>query len=103
MKARRSKEEWQELIFRQAESGLSAQQFCRNNDVCPKYFSIRKKQLGLRQSAFVPVLQSKRTTPEVAATTLKPESLVLRHGGCCLHFEATPDLTWLAQLMKELA
>lgn len=103
MKARRSKEEWQELILRQAESGLSAQQFCRNNDVCPKYFSIRKKQLGLRQSAFVPVLQSKRTTPEVAATTLKPESLVLRHGGCGLHFEATPDLTWLAQLMKELA
>jgi hypothetical protein len=43
MKARRSKEDWQELILRQAESGLSAQQFCRNHDVCPKYFSIRKK------------------------------------------------------------
>ena len=100
---RRNKEEWQELILRQTESGLSAQQFCRDNNVCPKYFSIRKKQLGLRQSAFVPVLQSKRTKPEALATTLKFASFILRHGGCCLHFEATPDLTWLAQLMEELA
>jgi len=56
MKARRSKEDWQELILRQANSRLSAQQFCRNHGVCPKYFSLRKKQLGLRQSAFVPIL-----------------------------------------------
>lgn len=100
---RRSKLEWQELILRQAESGLSAQQFCRNNDVCPKYFSIRKKQLGLRQSAFVSVLQSKPSTPEIPAPTLKSASLVLRHGECCLHFEAIPDSTWLAQLVRELA
>ncbi len=103
MKARRNKSEWQELILRQVESGLSAQQFCRDNDVCPKYFSIRKKQLGLRQSAFVPILQSKRTTLEISAPTLKPASLALRHGGCCLHFEVMPDSTWLAQLVKELA
>ena len=48
MKARRSKEDWQELILRQIKSGLSAQQFCRDSDVCPKCFSIRKKQLGLK-------------------------------------------------------
>lgn len=100
---RRSKSEWQELILRQAESGLSAQQFCRDNDVCPKYFSIRKKQLGLRQSAFVPVLHSKRANPEIAAPALISTSLVLRHGECCLHFEAIPDSTWLAQLVRELA
>ncbi len=100
---RRSKEEWQELILRQAESGLSAQQFCRNHDVCPKYFSIRKKQLGLRQSAFVPVLPSKRNASETPVTTLKSASIILRHGECCLHFEAAPDSTWLAQLVRELA
>lgn len=99
---RRSKEDWQELILRQAESDLSAQQFCRNHDVCPKYFSIRKKQLGSRQSAFVPVLQSKRTNPEIPAPTLK-SAFILRHGGCCLYFEAMPDSTWLAQLVRELA
>lgn len=100
---RRSKEDWQELILRQAESGLSAQQFCRNHDVCPKYFSIRKKQLGLRQSAFVPVLHSKRANPEIPATTLKSASLILRHGGCCLHVEGMPDSVRLAQFVKELA
>jgi hypothetical protein len=100
---RRSKEEWQELILRQTESGLSAQQFCRDNNVCPKYFSIRKKQLGLRQSAFVPVFHSKRTHPEIAAITFKPASLVLHHRECCLHFEVMPDSMWLAQLVRELA
>lgn len=100
---RRSKEDWQALILRQTESGLSAQQFCRNHDVCPKYFSIRKKQLDLRQSAFVPVLHSKRANPEITAPALKSASLVLRHGGCCLHFESMPDSTWLAQLVRELA
>ena len=89
MKVRRSKEDWRELILRQAESGLSAQQFCRNNNVCPKYFSIRKKQLGLRSSAFLPVLSSKRIIPVAPITLLKFTSLVLRHGECCLHFEAT--------------
>ena len=100
---RRSKEDWQELILRQVESGLSAQQFCRDNNVCPKYFSIRKKQLGLRQPAFVPILQSSRAKSEIAATTFNPTSLVLRHGGCCLHFNAVPDSTWLAQLVRGLA
>jgi hypothetical protein len=103
MKVRRSKEDWRELILRQAESGQSAQQFCRNHDVCPKYFSIRKKQLGLRLSAFVPVLPSKRSVPETPAAILKSTSLSLRHGECCLHFEVMPDSTWLAQLVRELA
>lgn len=100
---RRNKEEWQELILRQAESGLSAQQFCRNHDVCPKYFSIRKKQLGLRQSAFVPVLPFKRSVPETPIALFKSTSLILRHGECRLHFEAMPDSAWLAQLVRELA
>jgi CDP-glycerol glycerophosphotransferase (TagB/SpsB family) len=100
---RRSQEEWQVLILRQTESGLSAQQFCRDNDICPKYFSLRKKQLGLRQSAFVPVLQSKQVNPKTPVAAIKFASFILRHGACCLHFEEIPDSTWLAQLVRELA
>lgn len=103
MRARRSKEDWQELILRQADSGLSAQQFCRDNDVCHKYFSIRKKQLGLRQSAFVPVSQSKRTGSDIPTSALTPPSLALQYGRCCLRFEAMPDSVWLAQLVRALA
>lgn len=103
MRARRSKEDWQELIQRQSGSGLSAQQFCRDNDVCPKYFSIRKKQLGLRQSAFVPVLQSRRADLHIPTSALTPASLALQYGRCCLRFETTPDSAWLAQLVRTLA
>lgn len=103
MRARRSKEDWKELILRQANSGRSAQQFCREHNVCPKYFSIRKKQLGLRQSAFVPVSQSKRIDPEIPAAALAPAFLALQYGRCCLRFETIPDSTWLAKLVRELA
>lgn len=58
MKARHSKEDWQELIFHQDKSGLSAQQFCHDDDACPKYFSIRKKQLGLRRQPWCPYCHS---------------------------------------------
>lgn len=103
MRTIRSKEDWQELILRQADSGLSAQQFCRDNDVCPKYFSIRKKQLGLRQSAFVPVLQSRRAEPHIPAIALTPASLAMQCGRCYLRFEVTSDSVWLAQLVRALA
>jgi hypothetical protein len=103
MRARRSKEDWQELIQRQADSGFSAQRFCHDNDVCPKYFSIRKKQLGLRQSAFVPVLQSRRIDSEVPTSALTPASLALQYGRCCLRFETMPDSAWLAHLVRALA
>lgn len=103
MRARRSKEDWQELIQRQADSGLSAQQFCRDNNVCPKYFSIRKKQLGLRQSAFVPALQSMSVGHDIPTRALTPVSLALQYGRCCLRFEAMPASAWLAQLIRALA
>lgn len=78
MRTRRSKEDWQELILRQADSDLSAQQFCRDNDVRPKYFSIRKKLLGLQQSAFVPVSQSRRTGDATLSLSTEQFSWLLR-------------------------
>ncbi|MDO8335593.1 MAG: hypothetical protein Q7T74_02300 [Candidatus Saccharibacteria bacterium] len=102
MRARRSKEDWQELIQRQADSGFSAQQFCHDNDVCPKYFIIRKKQLG-RQSAFVPISQSRRGAPDIPAGALTPASIAFQYGRCCLRFETMPDSAWLAQLVRALA
>lgn len=88
------------IDFHQAESGLSARQFCRDNDVYPKYFSIRKKQLGLRSSAFVPVLPSKRNVLESPVAILKSTAVIMRHGKCCLHFEVIPDSTWLPYTMR---
>ena len=61
---RRTQAEWRALFDAQASSGLTAAAFCRSRGLCPKYFSLRRRQLlsepGPRpkqkaESAFVPV------------------------------------------------
>ena len=53
---RRTQSQWRALFEAQTSSGLSAAVFCRQQSLCPKYFSIRKRQLGWeRSNAFVQV------------------------------------------------
>ncbi len=42
---RRSREEWQQLIQQQQESGLKASEFCKQHGLCEKYFSTVKYKL----------------------------------------------------------
>lgn len=41
-----TEEQWQELFARHDTSGVSAAEYCQQNDLCPKYFSVRRKQLA---------------------------------------------------------
>ena len=43
---RRSPTQWHELFREQEASGLNAAAFCRARGVCPKYFSLRRRQLS---------------------------------------------------------
>ena len=43
---KRTKAQWLELIQQQQASGQTQAQFCREHGVCPRYFSLRKKQLS---------------------------------------------------------
>lgn len=43
---RRSPAQWRELFREQEASGLNAAAFCRAHGVCPKYFSLRRRQLS---------------------------------------------------------
>jgi len=57
---RRTTEQWQALFAEHERSGQSAAAFCRERGLCPKYFSLRRKQLSPGPgregvSAFVPV------------------------------------------------
>lgn len=61
---RRSQTQWRELFREQESSDLNAAAFCRSRGVCPKYFSLRRRQLSsgtvsadtmAKASAFVPV------------------------------------------------
>ena len=51
---RRNKEQWLSLFQQQTESGLSATDFCKQQELCDKYFSLRKKQL--LAGYFIPVV-----------------------------------------------
>lgn len=97
---KRSEQEWRDLFVQQATSELSANQFCKLNDLCPKHFSLRKKQLTQCEapSAFVPITVNRSRVPDQT-----PPALVLRHSGSALYFDATPTPDWLAQLMRALA
>ena len=37
-------EQWQELFAAHQASGLSQAQFCKERKLCPKYFSLRRRQ-----------------------------------------------------------
>ena len=103
---KRSEQDWRDLFAAQVASGISAQQFCKKNDLCPKHFSLRKKQLAWNEfslSAFVPVVAVKKSPASAAPVmTTTPAALVLRHNTCACHFEILPGADWLAQLMRAL-
>jgi hypothetical protein len=95
---RRTREEWRALFAEQLTSGLSARQFCLQRHVCPRYFSLRRRQLSaLTPTAFVPLRrQSPVAMPDAAATVL------LRHGRSTLELRAvSPE--WVSQLLAALA
>jgi hypothetical protein len=97
---RRTREEWQALFTEQVASGLSAQQFCEQYGICPKYFSLRKQQLQSRAkdtTAFVRLHKTAAVAmPETIAT------VVLRHGRSELELRAvSPE--WLSRLLVALA
>lgn len=61
---RRSSAQWCTLFQEQQGSGLNATAFCRAQGICPKYFSLRRRQLlggdpaslaMATEPAFVPV------------------------------------------------
>ena len=74
--AKRTHAEWITLFTQQHTSGLSAAAFCRQHKLCPKYFSLRKKQLRWASpqgridrrevtSAFVPARVTQPTTQSI--------------------------------------
>jgi hypothetical protein len=101
---KRSEEEWRVLFAEQASSGLTARHFCMERKLCPKYFSLRKKQLGWEAeektssclpSPFVRLERIPKEHP-------KNPRVVLRLGRCEWEFmDVCAD--WLVGLMRALA
>lgn len=95
---KRTRKEWQALFAEQAASGLSARQFCAQRQLCPKYFSLRQRQLSDR----VPAAFIRVQTAAAVATSDTTAAVVLRHGRSTVELrDASPE--WLSRLLVALA
>ena len=81
---KRSTKQWHTLFAEQAKSGLSAASFCRERHLCPKYFSLRRKQLlgekpssGKQPAAFVQVRPSVSTGKLTSCVRLRYRAVEL--------------------------
>ena len=100
---KRSKEQWLQLLEQHAQSGLSANQFCKQNGVCAKSFSRRKKQLlsgvatkeASNPNAFVKAAHQPEDINIIPA-------LVLQHGASQIILPPNIDSRWLASLLLAL-
>lgn len=99
---RRSHEEWHALFQEQQASGQNMTVFCQAHGVCPKYFSLRRRQLlgdavsskAIKVSPFVPVAVQ-RPVEAMALEVRLGDSLQLR---------VPPSVSpqWLAALLHAL-
>jgi hypothetical protein len=98
---KRTKEEWRGLFAEQASSGMTERVFCLDRGLCPKYFHLRKKQLGLASKA-------PRPSPFVRVQKAPPlesprvPSAVLRLGRCEWELRDVSS-DWLVSLIAALA
>lgn len=92
---RRSPSEWQALIEEQAESGLTAVEFCRQRGLNDKYFSLRKQH----------VEKTKADSSGFMVARLAPSggAIEVRVGRAIISVPASQPAVWLADFVKALA
>ena len=91
---RRTSAEWQALIEEQAQSGLTATEFCKQRGISDKYFSLRKQRFlkaAPTQEGFA-----------VAHVTPKPSSIEVRMGQAVVQIPPSQPAAWIADFVKAL-
>ena len=96
---KRSKSDWQTLFAEHEVSGLSAAAFCRERDLNPKYFSLRRKQLQTNNidkaaSPFIPITMTASSNTSMVELQLN-ETLTLK-----IPLSVSP--AWLVALIQQL-
>lgn len=96
---RRSEAEWRSLFEAHANSGLNASQFCKEHNLNPKYFSLRRKQILERASKQKPSTFIKVQPPSEVSTGTS--DVRLKIGRVELQFAAlAPE--YVASVVKHL-
>ena len=99
---KRSTEQWQALFAAHDQSDLSAAEFCRQHKLCPKYFSLRRKQLSSQ------AVKAKKNTAFIKAHVspvprLTRDTIQVRRGPCELTVPSSVSPEWLAALIINLS
>lgn len=99
--SKRTKEKWLSLFQQHQDSTLSASQFCKQNNLCPKYFSLRKKQLAwtaeIKPTGFI-----NATIPRQRVKSAVSPVIQLTHNNIQLTLPTSINEQWLANLIKTL-
>ena len=98
---RGSNAEWQDIIERQEQSGLTGVAFCLQEGIYAKTFyrqrkMLRRKGLVVKRSQFIQV------QPKPVPAMPNQPVMVLEYRDCRLQIPARTEPLWLAQLMKAL-
>ena len=92
---RRTKAQWQALIEEQAQSGLTAVEFCKQRGINDKYFSLRKQ--GFLKT------RPEQTTFAVARIAPIGNVIEVKTGHVVINLPASQPAIWLADFVKALA
>jgi len=99
---KRTRAKWARIFNEHQASGLSAAEFCRQHKVCPKYFSLRRKNMmaGNQLATKVPSVFAK---VQVSHAPEEPAggAMQLHFGNSRLTMSAV-SVDWVAQLLKAL-
>jgi hypothetical protein len=98
------KYDWPALLEAHAKSGLSQTAFCRQNNVCAKYFSLQKSRAAKAKGGARKQGKSDRF---VRAMPLKPVAspsmLTVSVGSVSLRFGSDTDPAYVAKLVAALS
>jgi cytochrome c biogenesis protein ResB len=99
---RRSDAEWQEIIERQEQSGLTGVAFCLQEGIYAKTFYRQRKMLR-RKGLVAETKQFIQVQPKSVQTMPNQPAMVLQYRDSRLQISARTEPHWLAQLMKALS
>jgi len=99
---RRSDAEWQDIIERQEQSGLTGVAFCLQEGIYAKTFYRQRKMLR-RKGLVAETKQFIQVQPKSVQTMPIHPAMVLQYRDSRLQIPSRTEPHWLAQLMKALS
>lgn len=99
---RRTREQWIELFKEFEQSKLLASEFCKERNICQRYFSKRKLQLGFGVTQ-KPVTKNLVKLMRAAPKEIAVQSINLHYGDIRLAIPSNQSPEWVASLVKAFA